>query len=199
MSRWCSNQLSYAPVIRPGIIPALTVRLRASDRAVLLDHFLSLGAEDRRLRFGTPLRDESIRAYLKRIDFAHDHVFAVHDGAMRLLAVVHVAFGEGTAELGLSVLPEARNQGLGTALLERAVMHLRNRGIGQAFVHCLSENGSMMHIAHKLGMRVVPCAGETDAYIRLAPGTPQTHFTEWLQDHNAELVRYFAAFAKSPA
>ena len=40
MSRWCSNQLSYAPVIRPGIIPALTVHLRAADRPALLEHFM---------------------------------------------------------------------------------------------------------------------------------------------------------------
>ena len=186
-------------MIRPAIIPALTVRLRASDRAALLDHFVSLDPEDRRLRFGAPLKDEPIAEYVKRLHFARDHVFAVHDGAMKLLAVVHVAFGDGTAELGLSVLPEARNQGLGTALFERAVMHLRNRGIPKAFMHCLSENGAMMHIARKLHMRVVPCGNETDAHIRLPPSTPQTHFAEWLQDQNSEVVRYFAAFAKSPA
>ena len=175
------------------------MRLRASDRAALLDHFISLAAEDRRLRFGTPLKDAAIADYVNRLDFMRDDVFAVHDGALRLLAVVHVAPGGGSAELGLSVLPEARGQGLGTALLERAVMHLRNREVRRAFVHCLSENGAMMHIARKLGMRVVPCGGETDAHLRLEPSTPQTHFTEWLQDQNAEVVRYFAAFAKSPA
>jgi GNAT superfamily N-acetyltransferase len=127
-----------------------------------------------------------------------DGVFAVHDGAMRLLAVVHVAFGT-SAELGISVLPEARNQGVGTALFERAVMHLRNRGAREAFVHCLSENGAMTHIARKLGMRVIPCGGETDARIGISPPTPQTYFTEWLQDQNAEMVRCFAALAKSAA
>ena len=86
-------------MIRPAIIPSLTVRLRASDRAALLDHFLALGPEDRRLRFGNPLKDESIRDYVKRLHFARDHVFAVHDGAMRLLAVVHVAFGSHASRL----------------------------------------------------------------------------------------------------
>jgi len=186
-------------VIRPAIIPALTVRLRAPDRPAIVEHFMSLEAEDRRLRFGAPLREEGIRDYVQRIDFVRDRVFAVHDGAMRLLAVVHIAVTGNRAELGLSVLPEARNHGVGTALFERAVMYLRNRGTGEAFVHCLSENGAMMHIAQKLHMRVVRCGPETDAHILIAPATPQSHFTEWLQDHNAEMVRYFAAFAKSPA
>jgi GNAT superfamily N-acetyltransferase len=162
-------------------------------------HFTALDAEDRRLRFGTALRDESIAGYVERIDFVRDGAFAVHDGGMRLLGVVHVAFTDGATELGISVLPEARNRGVGTALLERAVMHLRNRGSREAFVHCLSENGAMMHVARKLGMRIIPCGGETDARIQVEPPTPQTYFVEWLHDRNAETLRYFGAFAKSPA
>ena len=175
------------------------MRLRSSDRPALLKHFLALDAEDRRLRFGAALRDQGIESYVKRIDFAHDGVIAVHDGSLRLLGVVHVACSDAQAELGISVLPGFRQQGIGTALLDRAVVHLRNRGFAQAFVHCLSENGAMMHIARSLGMSIVPCGGETDAHIRLAPPTPQTYFTEWLDDRNSEVTRYFAAFAKSPA
>ena len=175
------------------------MRLRPSDRPALLAHFIALESEDRRLRFGTPLRDAGIKAYVDRIDFVHDGVFAAHDGAMELVAAVHVACSDEKAELGLSVLPAYRNMGLGGALTEHAMMHLRNRNMTQAFVHCLSENGAMMHIARKLGMAVVPCGAETDAHIRLAPPTPQTFFTEWLHDRNADMVRYFAAFAKSPA
>ena len=199
MSRWCSNQLSYAPVIRPGIIPALTVRLRDADRPALLEHLTALESEDRRLRFGTPLRDEAIAEYVGRIDFGRDGVVAVHDGSMRLLAVIHIAITDGSAELGLSVLPEARNQGVGTALFARAVMHLRNRGANEVFVHCLSENGAMMHIARKLGMAIVPCGPETDARVRVDPPTPQSFMNEWLQDVNADAVRYFGVLAKSPA
>ena len=186
-------------MIRPAIIPALTVRLRADDRPALLEHFIALDAQDRRLRFGGTLRDEAIAAYVERIDFVRDGVFAVHDGSMRLLAAIHFAVTEGSAELGLSVLPQARNQGLGQALFERAVMHLRNRGAHRVFVHCLSENGAMMHIARKMEMSVVPCGPETDAHVLIDPPTPHSFFEEWFQDNNSELLRYFAPFAKSPA
>ena len=172
------------------------MRLHPADRPALLAHFTSLESEDRRLRFGTPLRDESIADYVERIDFAHDGVFAVHDGALRLLAVVHVAFTDDSAELGISVLPDARKQGLGSALFERAVMHLRNRGSREAFIHCLSENGAMMHIARKHGMRIIPCGPETDARILVDPPTPQTHFVEWLQDRNADTVRCYSVFSR---
>ena len=46
----------------------------------MLAHFTSLDGEDRRLRFGAPLRDEAIANYVERIDFVRDGVFAVHDG-----------------------------------------------------------------------------------------------------------------------
>ena len=178
----------------------MPVRLRESDRGALETHFLSLGAEDRRLRFGGPIADEGLRAYVARIDFERDGVFAVHDDDLRLVAVVHVAFSEASAELGLSVLPGARGEGLGNALLTRAVMHLRNRGSPEVFVHCLSENAAMMHLARKNGMRIIPAGSESDARLAVDPPTPHSQFTEWLQDNQAsavQSVRRNARFTKT--
>jgi hypothetical protein len=45
----------------------------------------------------------------------------------------------------------------------------------------------------------VPCGPETDARIRVDPPTPQSFLNEWMQDLNADAVRYFGALAKSPA
>jgi ribosomal protein S18 acetylase RimI-like enzyme len=177
-----------------------TLRLRESDRAALITHFLGLGAEDRRLRFGSPLRDEGLQAYVARIDFERDGLFAVHDDELKLLAVVHVAFSEGSAELGLSVLPGFRGQGLGSALLVRAIVHLRNRGSAEVFVHCLTENAAMMHLARKHGMRVIPAGAETDARLAIEPPTPHTHFLEWLHEQQgqfAQAVRHQARFSRA--
>jgi hypothetical protein len=35
------------------------------------------------------------------------------------------------------------------------------------FVHCLTENGAMMHLARKNRMRIIPAGGETDARLAL--------------------------------
>jgi GNAT superfamily N-acetyltransferase len=161
---------------------SIPARLRESDRAALEAHFLALGAEDRRLRFGASISDAGVRAYVSRIDFEHDGLFAVHDDDPKLIAVVHVAVGAGGAEMGLSVLPGHRGQGLGSALFTRAVMHLRNRGEPRVFVHCITENAAMLHLALKRGMRIVNAGAETDAYLVLAPATPQSILHEWAQD-----------------
>jgi RimJ/RimL family protein N-acetyltransferase len=177
-----------------------TVRLREPDRAALQRHFLSLGSEDRRLRFGAPLPDASIEGYVAKLDFERDGLFAVQDEALELVAVVHVAITEGSAEFGLSVLPSARGRGLGYLLFRRGVTFLRNRGISQVFVHCLTENGAMMHLARKSGMRIVNAGGETDAHLKLEPATPNSFMDEWLDDqkgHSVQTLRRNARFAQS--
>jgi hypothetical protein len=75
------------------------------DRASLVRHFLALDGADRRLRFGVPLNDSAVRAYVARIDFERDTVFGVHDDALRLIGAAHLARSDGHAELGVSVLP----------------------------------------------------------------------------------------------
>ena len=168
---------------------AIPIRLRASDRASLANHFISLDADDRRLRFGSTISDEGLRDYARRIDFERDGVFAVHDDAgSRLLAVIHVALSARSAELGLSVVPECRGHGLGSVLFARAVNFLRNRGTPEVFVHCLTENGAMMHLARRNRMRIVPAGDETDARLALDPPTPHTVFTEWLHEYSAAAV-----------
>jgi len=166
-----------------------TVHLGERDREALEAHFISLGSEDRRLRFGSTIGDDGLRAYVARIDFERDGVFAVQDEDLRLLAAVHIAITETSAELGLSVLPEWRGKGLGSALFARAVTHLRNRGLSEVFVHCITENAAMMHLARKHGMRVVFSGSESDARLALEPPTAQSMATEWLDDNHAQAIQ----------
>lgn len=170
-----------------GLTP-LPIRLREPDRAAIIEHFLALDAGDRRLRFGAALADEALCALEERIDFDRDEIFGIAGDDLRLEAVVHVAFYPGKAELGLSVLPGARGRGLGSALFSRAVMHLTNRGVREVFVHCLTENGAMMHLARKNGMRVVLDGTETDACLALPRPTAGSILAEWIWDQNARFA-----------
>ena len=165
------------------------VRLHRSDRVALLAHFTALDVEDRRLRFGIPLKEWALEGYVGRIEFEDDDVFAVQDEALRIVAAVHVARVGDAAELGLSVLPGYRGMGLGTALFERAVMRVRTRGLRSVYVHCLAENEAMMHIARKLGMEIVRAGGETDARLKLPAVDVQTQWFEWLRDLQANAVQ----------
>jgi GNAT superfamily N-acetyltransferase len=164
---------------------AATFRLREGSREALVRHFLALDAEDRRLRFGTAASDEVVAQYVERIDFAQDCVLAICDDAMRIVAAVHVALAGATAELGLSVLPGFRGKGLGDAVLKRAVVWLRNRGVLSVFVHCIAENAGMMHLARKNGMRIVYSGSENDGRLELDGPTPHSFASEWMEDQRA--------------
>jgi GNAT superfamily N-acetyltransferase len=148
------------------------------ERPALEKHFLALGAQDRRLRFGTTLNDFALRAYVRRIDFEQDAAFGVFDDALHHLGAAHVARTGGYAELGVSVLDGHRGRGAGGALLARAHTRARNWGVRALFMHCLTENSAMMHLARKQGMEIVAEAGEADAWLRLAPADAATHFGE---------------------
>jgi GNAT superfamily N-acetyltransferase len=150
--------------------------LSRAERPSLHEHFLTLGVHDRRLRFGTPLGDPGVRAYVERIDFGHDAAFGVVDDELRLLGVAHVGRGEGHAELGVSVLEGHRSRGIGGALLARAHMHTRNWGVRALFMHCLTENAAMMRLARRQNMDIVAEAGEADAWLSLPPADAASHF-----------------------
>src|SRR2546423_2551443 len=156
----------------------LITELTRLARPALERHLLALGAQDRRLRFGTALSDDGIRAYAGRIDFERDAVFGVFDDDLALAGAAHLARDAGHAELGVSVLPERRRRGLGGALLARAHLRARNWRVNKLFMHCLTENATMMHLARRQGMRIVAEQGEADASLELPPGDAASYFGE---------------------
>ncbi|MFZ4379591.1 MAG: GNAT family N-acetyltransferase [Polynucleobacter sp.] len=173
---------------------AVPVReLHAGHRAEILNHLLQLNDEDRRLRFGTQTPDEVIAHYVERLDFNKDNVFGVFDAELKLIGMAHLAYLPETkgqaraAEFGVSVLPEGRSQGLGTALLQRSAVHSRNTRIETLYVHCLANNKAMMHLAQKAGMRVEYAYGDADAYLKLSPASPATIVEEAANEQWADL------------
>jgi GNAT superfamily N-acetyltransferase len=163
----------------------VTKELSRLQRDALRDHFLALDGEDRRLRFGLSLSDHGVSDYVANIDFERDAVFGVFDESMQLSGVGHLARGDGFAELGVSVLPGNRGQGMGGALLARTHMHARNWGVPTLFMHCLAENGAMMHLARKQGMRIAAERGEADAYLELPPADAASHANALFADRVA--------------
>lgn len=174
--------------------PKVLVReLHAGHRERIREHLLDLGEEDRRLRFGMLASNEVVNNYVNTLDFKRDSVFAVFDEKLNMIGLAHLAYplqsktGNATVEFGVSVAEEGRGLGVGTALFERAAIHCRNTKIDILYVHCLSSNAGMMHIARKAGMTVEYAYGEADAYLRLPPGDHTTLATEEIQAQAAEI------------
>jgi GNAT superfamily N-acetyltransferase len=175
------------------LTPIPVQRLGGNASEAYLAHLLALGAEDVRLRFGTPQSQANIAAYVEGIDFDVDSLFGVYGEAMELDGAAHLAFGAELAELGISVLPQARRRGIGGALIARAAEYARNRATPRLYMHCLAENAEMIRLARRAGMDVVLEAGDADAHVALPAATPLSHTSELI----AERVALFDYALKS--
>lgn len=179
-----------SPVANTASAQVFVRVLTSADRERLLTHFLSLDEEDRLLRFGQAAPDHVIESYVRGIDFANDTVFGVFDSQLQLVGVGHLAYlpadSKGRiAELGVSVLESARGQGVGSKLFERAAIRSRNTQVTTLYIHCLSRNATMMHIARKSGMKIEYAYGEADGWLSLEPADQQSIFAEMMQEQAA--------------
>jgi GNAT superfamily N-acetyltransferase len=197
------------PVDQPAVVPAEATRpapeatskmpwipirsISPRQRERILTHLLGLTENDRYYRFGYPASDGQLAKYVDQIDFDRDEVFGVFDRRLRLIATAHLAYApQGTAhgadaEFGVSVLPHARGRGYGKRLFEHSVLHARNHGVKTMFVHALSENAAMLHIARAAGASVERDGSESEAHLKLPPETLASQVEQFIGDGAAEL------------
>jgi GNAT superfamily N-acetyltransferase len=181
---------SDRPLPDAARLAVLVRELSSADRDRLLAHFLALDEDDRLLRFGQIVPDYVIENYVRNLNFTNDTVFGVFNDSLELVGVGHLAYlpaeaDKRTAELGVSVLESARGRGIGSKLFERAAMRSRNTHVSELYMHCLSRNSTMMHIAKKSGMKIEYAYGEADAYLSLAPADQTSIMTEMLAEQAA--------------
>jgi len=173
-----------------GWVPIRALSPRHKPR--ILQHLLQLQDTDRYLRFGYPATDEHIRRYVDGLDFRRDEIFGIFNRRLQLVAMAHLAFSVDPqwatcAEFGVSVAASQRGRGMGARLFERAVTFARNQGVHMFFIHALSENAAMLHIARRAGARVERDGSESEAYLSLPEATLDSQVAGLLQDRMAEL------------
>ena len=202
--RWLGRSGGGRPTV-------LVKQLHERDRRRMMKHFLSLEKSDRLLRFGSALPDELVAQYVQKMDFSRDMIYGVYNSLFKLVGVGHLAFApkdkspakstvtdkEQVAEFGVSVSKSMRGMGVGSKLFERAAIHCRNNDVDTLYMHCLSSNKTMMHIAKKAGMEIQRDYGEADAYLKLLPPNPGSMLQEAVQEQFAMFDYTFKANARA--
>lgn len=158
-------------------VPGAVVPIRsigAKHLQAIEAHLLALEPQDRYLRFGYSASDEHILKYAAQLNFERDELFGIFNRKLELIALAHLAFSvdpsfKSCAEFGVSVAKGARARGYGSQLFDRAVMHARNEGVNQLFIHALSQNTAMLKIARKAGARIERDGSESEAHLILPP------------------------------
>ncbi len=154
-------------------------------RGRIARHLLSLGPQDRYLRFGYAAQDAQIQLYVDGLNFERDEVFGIYDRKLTLLAVAHLAYDDQEpecAELGVSVLEKVRGRGYGALLFGRCAMQARNQNVPTLLIHALSENVAMLTIARNAGARVQRDGAESEAYLQLPQASLNSRLTEIVQE-----------------
>ena len=174
-------------------IPVSVLELSSIHLDKIRCHLKELDEEDRLLRFGMFASDLFLDNYINSFDFSRDFFFGVFNLDLNLVGFAHLAYcfslkaPSRDAEFGVSVSATGRGIGIGTALFTRAAIHCRNSNIDILYVHCLSSNTGMMHIAKKAGMLVEKSHGEADAFLRITPGNHASVLKEALEAQAAIL------------
>lgn len=157
----------------------------STDQLFVIEHLQRLKGADRRLRFGMEVTDEYIERYVKNSWDESDSQWFGCISKWKAVSACHVAIYNGEAELGCSVDPKYRGRGLAQVMFDRAITYLRTKDIRNVYMHCLTENQVMRHIAKKNDMVIVSCQGESDAKVEVDPATPLTIYKDAYLDRMA--------------
>lgn len=192
--------LPVAAATRRGV--AVPIRsLGPSHRERITEHLLALDERDRYLRFGYAANDTQIRRYADGLNFDRDDIFGIYNRKLELLAMAHLAYSADRqfntcAEFGVSVAKKARGRGYGARLFERAVVHARNEGVSQLFIHALSENTAMLKIARKAGAVIERDGSESEAHLRLPSADFESRVSELVDEQLARTDYHVKAQAR---
>lgn len=169
-------------------------KLHLHERPLFAGHLKRLPPPDRQFRFArASVDDAAIDRYVASVS-ADDLILGCFTED-RLVGGAHLAFADDLAEVGLSVDPDMRTQGVGAELFRRSSHWARNRRVQRLYTLCQADNRAMIALAVKLGMKVHRESGTAEAFLPLDPPDlvtvsdelsvgMQTVWTEW-----ADLMR----------
>jgi len=166
-------------------------KLTPFDKQKLVDHFMSdIVANDRRLRFGYEAPDSSVEKYIEESlnDYGYINMWFVVEDGIKIIATCHVSMNRetNTAEMGCTVSLNYRNQKIGQELFNRGITWARMAGAENVFMHCLSENRAIQHIAKKGGMTVVTIdPSEKESTIQIKQNRFEAGFKDMIMDQIA--------------
>ena len=150
-----------------------------------LDHLLRLDPVSRRNRFGGAVADEMIETYAVGAMRSGTFIYGfMVDRVVRGVGELKILGGAlaAEAEVAFSIEQPWQSHGVGSALLERALLTARNRGVKRVHMACLADNARMQQLARKFEAELSVDLGSVVGEVAAAHPTPLSIFREMVAD-----------------
>ena len=156
----------------------------SSQRNQILEHLLSLDKDSRNNRFNGNVKDSYIQAYVDSLDKKRDRLYGIFQREVqpvaydlfsgilpffpqivvpqikpKIIGLSHISMysrdGTNLAELALSVLNSHQKKGLGSMLVEDAILYrAKELGIEEVICQCLYTNRKVQELLKREGSKI---------------------------------------------
>lgn len=148
-------------------------------------HLKKLTPQDRYTRFCYNIKDEQIDQLILRVLYNQQdhHLFTatLHDN---IVGFGHLAReGDADWELAVSVDSNLQGQGIGDKLMSFMIPWAQIHGVHNVFMHCITQNQKIQHLARKHGLRTVERDGqEITSQVELPAPTAMDYGVEFARE-----------------
>lgn len=149
-------------------------------------HLKNLSETDRYTRFCYNIKDENIDQFILSMlyNFDDHHLFTATVGD-KILGFGHLAREGDNWELAVSVEAEHQGQGVADRIMMFMIDWGTTRGVHSVFMHCITQNSKIQHLARKHGLRMVERDGaEVTSRVDLPMPTPLDYTTEYIREQH---------------
>lgn len=146
-------------------------RVLSSDSSKLELLLLSLTPDDRQFRFAGTISDEAISKYVSNLNWRKICVYGMYDKRGSLIGAVELVPSSSGTELAIQVSSDHKRRGIGRALMSRALVHAKLRGLGKLQILCSADNEAMQHLARGVGMTLTREYGDVEGLVTVGRAT----------------------------
>lgn len=165
-------------------------------------HLKSLSNEDRYTRFGHAASADAIDRLMLNILYNQDqhHIFTYYIDD-HIVGFGHLAREGADWELAVSVEKTYQGRGIADELMKYMIDWGKTHGVNAVYMHCITENQKIQHLARKHGLRTIDRSGaEITAQVKLPEPTVFDYTTNFVREQGelaADMVRLQRAWLRN--
>ncbi len=166
------------------------------------EHLKNLSDEDRYTRFGYAASSQAIDSMILNILYHQDehHIFTYYTDA-HIVGFGHLAREESDWELAVSVDRAYQGRGIANELMDHMIAWGKTHGVEVLYMHCITENQKIQHLARKHGLKSWDRAGhELTSRVRLPEPTVLDYTANFVREQSdlaADIVRLQRAWLRN--